>query len=348
MPQTALKPPRLRPGDTIAVVSTSWGGPHLFPWRFDAGLRTLRETFGLRVRELPSARRPPDDLYADPRARADDLNAAFADDDVAAIISSIGGDDSVRVLPFLDGELAARRPKILMGYSDTTTQLLFYRGHGLVTFHGPSVMSGLAQLAELGDDVVDHARTLLFEARDEYCYPGFGRYHVGFHDWADPANAAVAGDCVTDDGPHVLQGAGSVVGPMLGGCIEVLDMLRGTEFWPTGEMWDGALMLLETSEEAPSTDQVGRWLRSYGVLGLFDRVAGVLVGRARDYSPQAKRELDEVVLRVVRDEFGAGGLPVVTNLDFGHTDPQWVLPLGVPTRVDCATGALTLLESPTT
>ena len=69
---------------------------------------------------------------------------------MSAIVCSIGGEDSVRVLPFLDGTLAANRPKILMGYSDTTTQLLF-------------------------------------EARGEYRYPSFGRYHVGFHDWADPA-----------------------------------------------------------------------------------------------------------------------------------------------------------------
>lgn len=78
--------------------------------------------------------------------------------------------------------------------------------------------------------------------------------------------------------------------------------------------------------------------------GVFDRASALLVGRARDYSDAEKAELDETVVGVVAGEFGATSLPIVTNLDFGHTDPQWILPLGVRAEVDVDTRRFRLLE----
>ena len=115
-PVEPIRPPRLRPGDTVAVVATSWGGPSVFPHVFERGLDVLRRVFDFEVREMPGARRAARELGADPRARADDLNAAFADPSVRAIVSSIGGVDSVRILPFLDPSLALANPKVLLGY----------------------------------------------------------------------------------------------------------------------------------------------------------------------------------------------------------------------------------------
>jgi len=118
-PVDPVKPPRLRAGDTVAVVSTSWGGPSVFPHVFDRGVDVLRRAFGLEVRELPSARMAPADLGASPRLRADDLNAAFADPEVRAIVSSIGGVDSVRILEHLNPALAVSDPKILVADEPT-------------------------------------------------------------------------------------------------------------------------------------------------------------------------------------------------------------------------------------
>jgi len=113
----AIRPPRLSAGDAVAVVSPSWGGPALYPHIFDAGLRVLREHFGLRVKEYPSARARPDYLRDNPRARADDLNAAFCDPEVHAIVASIGGDDSVRLLPYLDADALRANPKVLRSHA---------------------------------------------------------------------------------------------------------------------------------------------------------------------------------------------------------------------------------------
>ena len=342
-----VRPPRLRPGDTVAVVSTSWGGPSVFPWVLDRGIDTLRRVFGLEVRELPTARRPARELGADPEGRAADLNAAFADPSIRAIVASIGGVDSVRILPFLDPALALADPKILLGYSDTVTQLAFYNQAGLVTFNGPSVMAGFAQL-EAFPDAVEHVRSMLFSPAPSLEYRPFASWVNGYREWGDRSNAGAIGDRRPHDGWRWLQGSATVSGRLFGGCGEVLEMMKGTRFWPEPAFWAGRILFLETSEDAPTPETVGYWLRNYGMQGVYDQIAALLVGRARDYSPEAKAELDEMLVRVVAREFGRPDLPIVSNLDFGHTDPQWVLPLGVLAEVDCAAGSIRLVEPPVT
>jgi muramoyltetrapeptide carboxypeptidase LdcA involved in peptidoglycan recycling len=89
---------------------------------------------------------------------------------------------------------------------------------------------------------------------------------------------------------------------------------------------------------------VGYMLRNYGTQGIFGRLAGLLIGRARGYTAEQKAELEQIAVRIVRDEFGHPDLPIVTNLEFGHTDPQHILPLGVPIAIDCDRQTLELLE----
>jgi muramoyltetrapeptide carboxypeptidase LdcA involved in peptidoglycan recycling len=79
-------------------------------------------------------------------------------------------------------------------------------------------------------------------------------------------------------------------------------------------------------------------------MGIFDRIVGVMVGRARDHSPTDKLALEAAVIHVVGDGFGRPDLPIVANLDFGHTDPQWVLPLGVRAELDIEARTLRLVE----
>jgi muramoyltetrapeptide carboxypeptidase LdcA involved in peptidoglycan recycling len=338
-----VRPPRLRPGDSVAVVSTSWGGPSVFPHVFERGVDVLRRAFSLEVRELPTVRRTPAELWADPRARADDLNTAFADPSIRAIFTAIGGVDSVRILPFLDASLALADPKILVGFSDTVTQLVFYHRAGLVTFNGPSVMAGFAQM-ESFPGAADHVRSVLFSPEASLEYRPFAAWVDGYANWGDPANAGTVGELRAHDGWHWLQGAGRAAGRLFGGCGEVLEMLKATDWWPEPSSWDGRIFFIETSEDAPTPDTVSQWLRNLGMQGVFDRVAGVLVGRARGYSDEDKARLDELVLRVVAGEFGRADLPIVSNLDFGHTDPQWVLPLGVLAEIDVERRSIRLLE----
>ena len=127
----------------MAVISPSWGGPSVHLRVFDLGLRNLEAILGVRVREFPTARMTSEALYENPKARAEDVNAAFADPGIKAIFASIGGDDSVRILPYLDLPTILANPKVLMGYSDTTTLTSWLVQHGLVTFNGPLRAGGL-------------------------------------------------------------------------------------------------------------------------------------------------------------------------------------------------------------
>jgi muramoyltetrapeptide carboxypeptidase LdcA involved in peptidoglycan recycling len=80
--------------------------------------------------------------------------------------------------------------------------------------------------------------------------------------------------------------------------------------------------------------------------GIFDKAVAVLFGRARDYTDEEKVELDQMIIDVIKGEFGNGRIPVVTNMDFGHTDPQMILPLGVRAEIDCLKNTFKLVESP--
>lgn len=340
---TALRPRHLEPGDAVAVVSPSWGGPSHFPHVYEHGLAVLR-AWGLEVREYPSARARSDLLRRDPQSRADDLNRAFEDPSIRAIVASIGGDDSIRLLPYLDRVVIAANPTILLGYSDTTTLLVAARRLGLVTFHGPSVMAGLSQMGALPAAYERHVRDLLMTTGDGYAYPGFGGFVEGYPDWADPTRVGDVNAWQTDSGTRVLQGSGRVVGELFGGCLEVLDWLRGSWAWPDSDEWSGRLLFLETSEEKPSPLQVERVLRTFGVAGMFDRVAGIMLGRPRDHSVEERVALEGAIQAVVADEFGRPDLPIVAGLPFGHTDPQWVLAIGVHAELDVDGGTLRLVE----
>ena len=339
------KPTRLMPGDTVAIVSPSWGGPSIFPRVYENGLQVLRG-FGLHIKEYPTARAADDFLADHPEARARDINEAFADTQVKAIFASIGGDDSVRVLPFLDKDVIRNNPKILMGYSDTTTLLSFINQLGMVTFNGPSIMAGFSQAESLPEDFTHHIQQMLFFPQERFEYRSFGSYCDGYPDWGIEHNLGKTKELKHDTGWRFIQGSGAVAGELYGGCIEVLESLNGTDFWPDKKFWNGKVLFFETSEEKPSVQRVQRMLRNYGMQGIFDKVTAVLFGRARDYTDEEKVEFDQMIIDVIKGEFGNIRVPIVTNMDFGHTDPQIILPLGVKAEVDCSNRTFKLTESP--
>ncbi|MBI4918636.1 LD-carboxypeptidase, partial [archaeon] len=162
-----LKPERLKKGDCLAIVSPSWGGPSVFPKIYEGGIRVLEKELGLRVKEYPTARADAEFLKSNPKARAEDINKAFADKEVKAIFATIGGDDSVRILPFLNKKIIKSNPKILMGYSDTTTLLTYLNQLGIVTFNGPAIMSGFFQWDKFPEKFRKHVKEILFEPKKE-------------------------------------------------------------------------------------------------------------------------------------------------------------------------------------
>jgi muramoyltetrapeptide carboxypeptidase LdcA involved in peptidoglycan recycling len=345
-----IKPQKLQTGDRVATVTLSWGGPGTFPHRYEAGKRQLEEEFGLSVVEMGHTLRDEEWLHRHPQARAQDLMEVFADPSIKAIISTIGGDDSIRLLPFVDLDVIRSNPKVFMGYSDTTITHLVCLKAGLVSFYGPSIMAGFGENAGLFPYMVDSVRRTLFSSAPiGRVQPNADGWTVEMLDWADPENQLRKRKLCPPTGWRFLQGQGVRQGRLIGGCVEVLDWLRGTDYWPDAETWQGAILFLETSEEAPPPSTLKYMLRTFAAMGILGGLSGILFGRpGGQVPPERFDEYDEVLRQVVTEEEGLGDLPIVTHMDFGHTDPMFVLPYGVRAEIDCDAQQFTILENAVT
>jgi len=354
-----IKPPVLSKGDRVAAVSLSWGGPAERPERYAAGKLGLERALGVEVVEMPHALMAADWLHDNPRARADDLMQALMDPDIHGIVSTIGGDDSVRILPWLDLDVIRDNPKVFMGFSDTTVTHLAFLAAGVTSFYGPAIMTAFAEGEGMFDYTTAAIRRALFSTsaigRIEPNHEGWTTEYL---DWSDPDDLSRRRTLLPTRGWRYLQGEGIVEGRLIGGCIEVLDWLRGTSVWPQADRWDGAVLFLETSEEAPTPDAVRRMLRSLAAVGVLDRISALLVGRPCQMLSSDEVEAfemdafegwvdayDEAIMGVVRSECGKRDLAVVTNMDFGHVDPLFVLPIGQMARLDMNLRHLSLPES---
>ena len=339
-----IKPKRLQEGDTIGVISASWGGPGIFPHIYENGLSFLKE-LGYNIKEFPNTRAPPYYLHANPELRAQDVNSAFLDEEVTAIISSIGGDDSIRILPYIDDEAITTNPKILMGYSDTAILLTYANQLGLVTYNGPAIMAGFSQMKNF-PEAIKHFKNILTRTRETNEYQAYNEYTEGYPDWNNQENVGKVNEIHREYTQwNWLQGSSKVQGELFGGCIEVFEFMKGTKYWPEEEFWKGKILFFETSEEKPSPSQVKYMLRNYCVQGIMENINGILFGRARDYTIAEKEELDKEIFSVIQKEFGYSDLPVVTNMDFGHTDPQFIFPLGIKAEINCDKKTVSLVES---
>lgn len=340
------KPKALAPGDRIAALSPSWGGPGTFPQRYAAGKRQLEAAFGVSVVEMAHTLADADWVAANPQARAQDLMAAFADPSIAGIFCTIGGDDSIRLLPYLDLAVIRDNPKVFLGFSDTTSLHLACFAAGLTSFYGPSIMAGFAENGGMHDYTEDSVRRTLFSHEPPGLVPvnmeGWTAERLGWHDASLQEQRRVLQPA---DPVRVLQGQGVAQGHLLGGCAEVLEMAKGTAWWPSLEAWRGAILFIETSEEAPPPGFLRYWLRNYAAQGILGALNGILLARPDPKGDEGYRaELEQVLIWVLA-ESGLADLPVLSGLDFGHTQPMLTLPYGVQAQIDCTTGRMSVLEA---
>jgi len=337
------KAPKLRPGDTVAVVSPSWGGPSRFPQVHENGIRVLEEKLGLRVKEFPTARMDAQELYQNPQKRAEDMNNAFADPEVKGIIASIGGNDSIRILPYLNSELILNNPKLIMGYSDSTAFLGYLNLQGLGTFYGPCTMAGFSYLDNFPEALAEYKRFLFEDSR--IVLEPFPTWADAYRDWGKPETIGKIDRIHTDGiGHHWINKGLPSLGRLWGGCFEVLEMMKATLAWPTPDFWENRILFLETSEEKPTPEQVGYGLRNYGIQGTLSKITGLIVGRPKSYTEDEKIKLEQEILKIVIGEFGRKDLTIVTNLDMGHTDPRHIFPYGIEMELDPGAETIQLVE----
>ena len=339
-----IKPQKLNRGDKVATVSLSWGGAgdSGLLWRYNVGKKRLEEEFGLKVVEMSNTLKGTDYLYKHPEKRAADLMEAFGDKSVKAVFSCIGGDESVRILPYIDFEVIRDNPKIFIGYSDTTvTHMICYKA-GLSSFYGPCILGELAENVEMHDYTRHWIRKVLFDnstiGRIEPS-PGWTSEYL---EWEEK-NWKTKRELKPNAGYELLQGSGIARGKLIGGCIEVLEMLKGTELWPDKNSWKDSILFFETSEDKPDPAYFEYWLRNYGSQGILDSVNGIIFGKP--YDNKNYEEYRKAVIKVVRDELKLYDLPILFNMNFGHTAPMMILPYGAMAEIDSDKANFSIIES---
>jgi muramoyltetrapeptide carboxypeptidase LdcA involved in peptidoglycan recycling len=278
---TSSYPPKPSPGDRVAVISPGAGLAGLFPRPFELGLERLRKDFELEPVEYPATRR----MGSTPQERADDIHAAFADPDIKAVIASIGGDDQITVLPLLDRELIRANAKPFFGMSDNTNLLMFLRNTGIVGYHGASVMCELGRPGAMHPQTAESLRAALFTS-GEYELKPAEQWNDINRDWADPATFDAEPTTRAADGWAWVNADRVVEGRSWGGCLEIVGwlLMADREIARDPAEYDGGVLLLETSEELPSANEVFWTLRNMGERGLLQRFSALLMGRAKTWS----------------------------------------------------------------
>lgn len=340
MARDLLHPPKARPGDKIAVLSPSFAAPGVAPAVHEQAMVRLAEATGLVPVEYPTTRR----VGASAADRARDLDAAFGDPEIRAVLATIGGEDQITVVPLLDPELVRADPKPFLGTSDNTNLHQWLWDQGVASFYGGSTQVHLGPGPAIDPEHLASLRAaLLTGERLEVSDPGESE-DVG-KDWDDPLALTSYGDREPTE-PWTWAGPErSVTGPTWGGCIEVLQwVLTAGRFRADPAALDGGVLLLETSEELLPAREVAWIVRSLGERGLLAAVDAVLVARppvsdfVRRPEPAERARLraeqrDAVIEEVQRYHPEA---VVCVGVPFGHTRPQWILPHGGLVTVDGA------------
>jgi muramoyltetrapeptide carboxypeptidase LdcA involved in peptidoglycan recycling len=338
MSDDLIHPAKARPGESIAVLSPSFAAAGAFPAVHEQAMRRLVEVTGLVPVEYPTTR----EAGATPLARAADINAAFADPAIRGILTVIGGEDQITVIPHLDAGLARHDPKPFLGTSDNTNLHHWLWANGIASFYGGSSQVHLGPGPGV-DDI--HARSLraalitgeVIEITD----PGESE-DVGV-DWRDPRALTCFGQREPTE-PWSWHGpARAVTGRTWGGCIEVIEWILTAGRFPSDPaVLDGGVLIIETSEDLLPARNVGWIVRSLGERGVLAAVDAVLLARPptsdlahrppADERAQLRAEQRDVVVDLV-GRYNPEAV-VCVGIPFGHTRPQWIVPHGGLVTVD--------------
>jgi len=338
-----IKPNKLSKGDKVATVSLSWGGTgdDELLWRYNLGEKRLQEEFGLEVVEMTNTLKGSEYLYNHPEKRAEDLMEAFKDNTIKAIFSCIGGDESIRMLPYINFDVIRNNPKVFIGYSDTTITHFMCLKAGISSFYGASVLAEFAENIEIFDYTKESVEKVLFKDNLIGEISPCDYWTSERLAWEE-INKDIPKKLNKNNGYELLQGSGKVQGRLIGGCIEVLEMMKGTILWNI-EDFEDSILFFETSEEMPEPKYVEYWLRNYGSQGILQKASGIIWGKP--YNNKYYEEYKEVIKTVIQDELKLTELIILYNMNFGHTEPMTCLPYGALSEIDCDKKTFTILEA---
>ena len=327
---------KLKKGDQVAVISPSAGLPGLFPWVQDLGLERMHSIFGLEPVEYPTTRMMGSSLTD----RARDIMEAFADPKNKAVFTSIGGFDQIQLIKYLDPQIFINNPKPFFGFSDNTHLHNFLWTLGIPSYYGGGIMNQFGMNGEMFRLTINSLRQALFE-EGEFEMEVSSQFTDEGLDWSVKENLSKPRKLEPNTG-LIWDGIKDAEGVLWGGCMDSLIVQMSTaKYLPQDDDLDGTILILETSEDLPEPWIMEYLLIGFGERGWLDRFRAVLVGRPKAWefnkpnSAKAKADYrqkqQEAVINTIRQY--NQHIPIVQNLDFGHTDPQLVMPLGQKARV---------------
>lgn len=327
-----VHPPPLDPGGRVAVVAPSRVLPETV---VETGVERLRERLGVEVTVHGSARAPVDDPLA-PEARAAELHRAF-ESEAGAVVAVTGGSEALYLLRHLDLDRFRASPTRFFGISDNTCLHAALSAAGVVSYYGPQFVPGLALDDRIHPYTETYLRRALFDDRVGEINPAT--------EWTDDYDHGDGREWEpNDDWTFEWPDSRIVTGRVWGGCVAVVHrLLAADRFVPSTEAVTDGVLALETSELLPDPYWVRSTLVGLGERGLLERFSGVVVGRPKTRHREP-RSLEE--RRAYRDSLEAAireecrryrpEMPIVFDVDFGHTDPQVPLPMGSEVRIDPA------------
>ena len=343
-----ITPASLDPGDKVAVVSPASGLAATFPHVYERGLERIRSMFELEPVEFPTATKDGEFLRNHPEKRAQDIEDAFIASDISGVIATIGGNDQIRILDYLDGELLRENPTRFYGLSDNTNLAQFLWNYGIVSYYGGHVLTEFAIPGSLPEYLESGLRSALFDEQIGTIEPA-PEFTDEDQGWDDPDNLERPPEMEENPGWSWYGGQAPVEGQTWGGNLEITYLqLAANRYVPSPETFNGGVLLLETSEELPAPSVVQRMLLGMGERGLLERFDGFLIGRIKARShlvdrSKSKREdyrerVRETIVEIVTQYNSTA--PIVVNVDFGHTNPVVPVPIGGTVAINPKVGQI--------
>jgi muramoyltetrapeptide carboxypeptidase len=310
--EVLIKPPRVRPGDRVGLVSpatAAFGTESTRIW-VDA-----LESLGLEVILGDHYFDQHGYFAGEDEARASDINAFFKDPEIKMIFAR-GGWGAPRLLPLLDYDMIRENPKVLLGYSDATALITaVHVKTGLVTFHGPSPLNVFS---------AEHFRRVVMNAE---------RYKL-----SNPTFITENTLVQTENLIQTISG-GKASGPILGGNLSLLTAVTGSGYLPD---FDGSILFIEDVDEA--VYRVDRMMTELALSGVLSKIAGFVFGRCTECGPgggYGSLTMEQMVAEHIKPL----GIPAFSGAMIGHIDEQFTIPLGIEVEIDADTGTIELLEA---
>lgn len=334
-----IRPLRLRPGDAIATISPchGWAGDPRTAWKYRLGASRLEE-LGLRVVAAPNALRGSGFLSANPRARADDVMWAFEEPSVRAVIANMGGNDSLRVLPFIHPDSIRQNPKILIGYSDVMNLHLLCLKCDLSSLYGGNLLHPVADAEGWHPYSRRWFQRALFDASPLGRIEPAREWTPEPPEYVDPSRAR---RYLPNEGYSLVLGQGTVRGRLIGGHTGIAD-LAGSGIEPALEDYDDAILFLEDIPEFFTPECLFAFFDALGERGILRRLRGAVIGKM--CSPDPFNRHADAIRRAIREKHGRE-LPVLYGLNFGHSSPIFPLPYGALAEICCEEASFTILDS---